>query len=154
MNFDLILENPPYGGTLHLEILQNAINHINGNGLVVNLSPIGLLQKYYTLENTRILTFNVFENDVHVIKVPIRYAMRFFKLDSLGQDLGIWVIKKGGKTNILELSRSLVDNVDIVDKMKNKMAQFKSLKDRQVSFKDIDTTFPLKFVSLKSTSIK
>ena len=146
MDFDLILENPPYGGTLHLEILQNVINHINDNGLVVNLSPIGLLQKYYTLGNTRILTFNIFENVVHVIKVPIRYAMRFFKLDSLGQDLGIWVIKKGRKTNILELSRSLVDNVGIVDKMKNKMAQFKSLKDRQVSFKDIDTSFPLKFV--------
>jgi len=41
MNFDKIIMNPPYSGSLHLKILREAMKHSND---IVNLSPIRWLQ--------------------------------------------------------------------------------------------------------------
>ena len=148
MKFDKIIMNPPYDGNLHLKILEQAISLLKDDGNCINLSPIGLVQKYYTLGNTRILDFSdIFDNEISITKIPIRRAMTIFHLDSLGQDLGLWEIRKSlKKTDISDLGKSLVDHIEIVDKIKNKMKGFPSLKDVQVRYSQINTEFPLKFV--------
>ena len=147
MTYDFIIMNPPYDGDLHLKIMENAIKLLNNNNSIcVNLSPCGLVQKFYTLGKNKIKDFNIIGNEysVDIKRFPIESAMELFNLDSLGQDLGIWYVRKGS-TDINALSKSLVPNVDIVDKIKNVMVNYESLKSKQVKYKDING-YPLKFV--------
>lgn len=50
MKFDCIIMNPPYDGDLHVKILKEAREHLNDNGICVNLSP-NLYTNYKTCKN-------------------------------------------------------------------------------------------------------
>ena len=81
MQFDKIIMNPPYDGSLHLKILEQVTSFLKEDGVCINLSPIGLIQKYYTLGNTRILDFSdIFDNEISITKIPIRQARSGFRI--------------------------------------------------------------------------
>lgn len=94
MNFDKIIMNPPYNGSLHLKILEQVTSLLKEDGVCINLSPIRWLQdplveykKNTDWEKYKDLRQHI--NSLTVIKTE--EARDLFKIELL-QPLGIYII--------------------------------------------------------------
>jgi hypothetical protein len=111
MHFDHIIMNPPYKGSLHLKILQEAMKHSDD---VVNLSPIRWLRDPLYKEKPT-CDFYKFENvRKHTESLDVISSADANKLFGIGAfiDLGIYhITPKGGRdfTNFWKEVRKLAE---------------------------------------------
>lgn len=93
--FDIVIMNPPYDGTLHLQILEKVLNL---SDKVVNISPVGWLCDLPTIMNWKKTAFQQYENCIsrHIMSNDIitgNEASRIFEAGFF-QKLGIYLIDK------------------------------------------------------------
>ena len=95
MKFDNIIMNPPYSGSLHLKVLDEAMKHCDN---IVNLSPIRWLQDPIAeyKKNSDWKKFENIRNKIENIEIiPQKDANNFFGAD-FASDLGIYKISPQG----------------------------------------------------------
>lgn len=70
MKFNIVIMNPPYDGTLHLQILEKVLNRCDK---VVNISPVSWLCDLPAIMNWKKTTFQKFENTIskHIVLLDI-----------------------------------------------------------------------------------
>ena len=141
MNFDHIIMNPPYNGSLHLKILKEAMKHSND---VVNLSPIRWLQDPLAeyKKNSDWKKFESVRKGIETLDV-VR-AAEAQKLFSSGQyeNLGIYHLTENGGIDILPkpfISQGLFDKVNLP----TYQGKYKSFYSERVSenYKNFDKPF-------------
>ena len=111
MNFDHIIMNPPYNGSLHLKILQEAMKHSTD---VVNLSPIRWLQDPLAeyKKNSDWKKFeNVREHITNLDVVPMKDACDEFGVPFM-MDLGIYHITQKGGFDTSCFENSIITKVE------------------------------------------
>jgi predicted RNA methylase len=141
MNFDHIIMNPPYNGSLHLKILKEAMKHSND---IVNLSPIRWLQDPLA-EYKKGSDWKTFENiRKHIESLDVVSAAEAQKLFGSGQyeNLGIYHITDNGGLDILPkpfISQGLFDKVNLP----TYQGKYKSFYSERVSenYKNFDKPF-------------
>ena len=133
--------NPPYKGSLHLKILQEAMKHSDD---VVNLSPIRWLQDPLA-EYKKGSDWKTFENiRKHIESLDVVSAAEAQKLFGSGQyeNLGIYHITDNGGLDILPkpfISQGLLDKVNLP----TYQGKYKSFYSERVSenYKNFDKPF-------------
>ena len=113
--FDVAIMNPPYDGTLHLDILSKIVKIANK---VINVSPVRWLQDPLAKWKNK-SDFSKYENDVskHLVKLDIINSAEADKLFGVrfSTDLGIYVLNEKGGFNYRKFNTNT-----IIDKVKNK----------------------------------
>lgn len=92
--FDKIIMNPPYGGSLHLKILEAVLNKLQNDGKCINLSPIRWLQDPLA-KNKKGSDYKKFKDSIvnHIKDIEIidsEMAKKFFGVSVV--DLGIYTL--------------------------------------------------------------
>lgn len=134
--------NPPYGGNLHLKIIDKCLNNVSDDGQIINLSPVRWLQDIisYDKANSDIIRFNDLKNHTKYIS----YISAKDARDSFGADftidLGIYDIKKS-HTNGFDIWGSIrpIEHKGFLRLVRKNDFLFKKLA-------DIDRTKPFCFI--------
>ena len=95
---DLTIMNPPYEGSLHLEILEKIISK---SEKIINISPVRWLQDPLAKYKNKKTDFIIYENSIskqieELEVVPARIAQQKFGDVVMNMDLAIYTIGKGG----------------------------------------------------------
>ena len=112
MKFDVAIMNPPYNGTLHLQILEKVIPHCEK---VVNISPIRWLQDPYA-KYKKHSAYLKFEESIsskidNLTIVPASKAQAIFNSAIFAMDLGIYEIGTGGFDYASISTNSIIEKV-------------------------------------------
>ena len=113
--FDVAIMNPPYDGTLHLDILSKIVKIATK---VINVSPVRWLQDPLAKWKNK-SDFSKYEDDVckHLVKLDIINSADADKLFGVrfSTDLGIYVLNEKGGFNYRKFNTNT-----IIDKVKKK----------------------------------
>lgn len=101
MKFNIVIMNPPYDGTLHLQILEKVLNRCDK---VVNNSPVSWLCDLPAIMNWKKTTFQKFEDTIskHIVLLDIIDGCKASQLFGAAffQALGIYYIDKTVNTDL------------------------------------------------------
>lgn len=131
MNFDHIIMNPPYDGSLHLKVLREAMKHSDD---IVNLSPIRWLQDplaEYKKNSDWVKYEDIRERIEELDVISAKTATQLFNA-VFGTDLGIYKLNNKGGFDLSSLKNDLIvklipkfiKNGVIKDAPKEKLVKF------------------------------
>ena len=123
MKFDVVVGNPPYDKGLHLKILAEVMKYLSDKGEIVWLAPINKYQKnkVYGLPAP-------VETTCCVEKIPLAKASEIFNMN-IRTDIGFI-------SNDISKEIEIVDNIDLINKLKTKLSSYSNL-----LFEKLENTF-------------